>query len=354
MGRRARTPFTLYYRDDCGCFWVQFRVKGRRLRKSTEEGDRGAAESRAAAIWQEAKARAGEPVPAGAVSRSLKGLAADLIMEAARHGRAETYARDLEIDLRLHILPRWSAAEAVTSLSWENAREEMHADGQSWASVRRIGKHLRALLRFAKRKGAIASVPEILSPPRALIVAEAAEREPLTRRERDALLADMRRRGNVRALRCYEVMFFNLFRRSTVARLMPAWIDFQKHTIRVPPNRAKNSQERIYWMHPRTEKAVRAQLRENGDATKPVFGPFDHSNVFWSACERLGIATREERRGLTAHHVARRTAATLLVDARVSTKDRMAAGGWESIEAAERYDKGEQVERSRRALRKLK
>src|SRR5436305_7125363 len=54
VGRRARTPFTLYYRDDCGCFWVQFRVKGRRQRKSTEEGDRGAAESRAAAIWQEA------------------------------------------------------------------------------------------------------------------------------------------------------------------------------------------------------------------------------------------------------------------------------------------------------------
>ena len=93
--------------------------------------------------------------------------------------------------------------------------------------------------------------------------------------------------------------------------------------------------------------------------TGPIFGKFDHSNVFWSACKRLGLVTvnakgEAERRGLTAHHVARRTAATLLVDAGVSTKDRMAAGGWESIEAAERYDLGEQVERSKRALRKLR
>jgi len=92
---------------------------------------------------------------------------------------------------------------------------------------------------------------------------------------------------------------------------------------------------------------------------QPIFGKFDHSNVFWRACKRLGLVRTNakgevERRGLTPHHVARRTAATLLVDAGVSTKDRMAAGGWESIEAAERYDLGEQVERSRRALRKLR
>jgi hypothetical protein len=62
-----------------------------------------------------------------------------------------------------------------------------------------------------------------------------------------------------------------------------------------------------------------------------------------------------DKRGLTPHHVTRRTAATMLVEAGVSTKDRMAAGGWESIEAAERYDlPGEQVERSKRALRKLR
>jgi hypothetical protein len=257
------------------------------------------------------------------------------------------------VDLRLHILPRWQTPDAVTSASWESAREELHDDGQSWQSVKRIGKHLRTLLRFAKERGAISSVPEIRSPPRELIVREASETEPMTRRERDALLADLRRRGNTRALLCYEVMFFNLFRKSTVERMCASWIDWRKHVIRVPASKAKNAEGGTYWLHPRAEKALRTAARERAPG-EPIFGRFDHSNVFWGALERLGIASRNERRGLTAHHVARRTAATLLVDAGVSTKDRMAAGGWKSIEAAERYDRGEQIERSRRALRKLR
>ncbi len=169
------------------------------------------------------------------------------------------------MDLRLHILPRWNAAEAVTSLAWEEAREELH-EGMSWSSVRRVGKHLRILLRFAAAKGAIRSVPEIRSPPRELIAAEAKELEPFTRKERDRLLADLRRRGNLRALRCYEVMFFNLFRKSTVERLMPSWLDLQKHTVKVPASKAKNSKTRVYWLHPRAEKAIKAQIKENEHA----------------------------------------------------------------------------------------
>lgn len=349
MGRRARTPFTLYLRERI--WWVNFRIKGVRQRHSTACADRGKAEARAAAIWQEAKARAGEPAP-GAVQRELKGLADDLLARVKGHGRAATYARDLEVDLRLHILPRWETPEAITSASWKEAREEMHAE-MSWSSVKRVGKHLRTLLRFAEERGALASVPEIRSPPRELIVAEAGELEPLTRRERDTLLADMRKRGNLRTLRCYEVMFFGLFRKSTVERVCPAWIDWKRHTLRVPAAHAKNAREHVYWLHPRAEKALRMASRGK-PAGHPIFGRFDHSNVFWGALERLGIASRAERRGLTPHHVARRTSATLLVDAGVSTKDRMAAGGWKSIEAAERYDKGEQIERSKRALRRLR
>jgi hypothetical protein len=102
VGRRARTPFTLYRRGSW--WWVQFRIKGKRCREPTACSDRGAAEARAAGIWQEAKARAGEPA-VGAVQRSLKLLGDDLLARVKGHGRAETYARDLEVDLRLHILP---------------------------------------------------------------------------------------------------------------------------------------------------------------------------------------------------------------------------------------------------------
>jgi hypothetical protein len=59
-----------------------------------------------------------------------------------------------------------------------------------------------------------------------------------------------------------------------------------------------------------------------------------------------------DKRGLTAHHVARHTGATLVSDAGASLAERMAAGGWESVQAAERYDH-EDVERSRRALERL-
>lgn len=347
-----RGPFSLYRRGDR--WWVQFYIHGRRTRAPTGESDRGRAEERAAGIWQEAKARSGDPV-VGVVSRSLAAIAADLVSEARTMGRADTYARDLEVDLRLHILRRWQTPEAITSLGWEQARIDIHAEGQTWASVKRIGKHLRLLLRYCVRKGALASEPVIHSPSKELIAREAIEHEALSRKDRDRLLADMRKRGNLRAARCYEVMFFNLFRRSTVARLMPSWVDLKARTVRVPASNAKNSKTRTYWLHPKALRALREQMRENASVSSPIFGSFDHSNVFWSAVERLGIASREEKRGLTPHHVTRRTAATMLVEAGATTKDRMAAGGWDSVEAAERYDlPTEQVERSRRALRKLR
>jgi hypothetical protein len=114
-------------------------------------------------------------------------------------------------------------------------------------------------------------------------------------------------------------MFFNLFSKSTVERMCASWIDWRKHLIRVPASKAKNAEGGTYWLHPRAEKALRTAARERAPG-EPIFGRFDHSNVFWGALERLGIASREERRGLTAHHVARRTAATLFVDAGVSRK----------------------------------
>ncbi len=305
-------------------------------------------------------------------ARPLSQFAVELIVEAEGLGRSATHARDLEIDLRLHILPRWGTADAATTASWEHAMLDLHAEGQSWRSIQRIGSHLRALLRFACRKGALVNVPEIKSPPRSLIVSEQAERAALPAADRDALLADMRERGNVRAARCYTVMFFNLFRKSTVERMTLQWINWQTGNVAVPGKKAKNRKPRIYWLHPRAAQAIKEELAERGslDPTTPIFGKFDHSNVFWCACKRLRLVayTRTtydaqgrvlkkgeitDKRGLTAHHVARHTGATLVSDAGASLAERMAAGGWESVQAAQRYDH-EDVERSRRALERLR
>jgi len=393
MPRRTRTPFTLFRHDDSDpIWWVQFVVAGRRYRRSTGETDRGEAELRAAGIWQEARARAGDPAPSAGPARPLPQLAAELIVEAEGLGRSATHARDLEIDLRLHILPRWGTADSATTAAWEHVMVDMHAEGQSWRSIQRIASHLRALLRFACRKGALVNVPEIKSPPRSLIVSEQAERAALPAADRDALLADMRDRGNVRAARCYTVMFFNLFRKSTVERMTPQWINWQTGMIAVPGKKAKNRKPRLYWLHPKAAQAIKDELAEQGrgesgsrlvlvregvlesgarspDPTTPIFGKFDHSNVFWGACKRLRLVTYTpttydaqgrvlkkaeitDRRGLTAHHVARHTGATLVSDAGASLAERMAAGGWESVQAAQRYDH-EDVERSRRALERL-
>lgn len=397
MGRHREGPFKVYPREDSDVLWVRFWIAGEEQprRVPTGERDRERAEERAAEIWQEAKARAGDstaPADAG-VELDLASYGARLVEEVKTLGRADTYARDLKIDLKLHICSRWRSPGAVTTVDWEEHRLELHKAGQSWASVKRVGKHLRLLLRYCLRKGALMSVPEIKSPEKELIAREQAETAGMPKRDRDAMLAWYSKKGLHRTRRLYEVMFFNLFRKSSVQRILPTWISFRNNTITIPASSAKNSKTRVYWLHSRAKRAFREQLAENERKSRrygkkangtvalnePIFGKFDCSTQFWTACKALGLVTVQpavyavsgdgeqrrrrlvsperitDKRGLTPHHVARRSAATMLVDAGVSTKDRMAAGGWDSIEAAESYDKPkDQIERSRRALEKLK
>ena len=122
-------------------------------------------------------------------------------------------------------------------------------------------------------------------------MSEQAERAALPALDRDALLADMRDRGNVRAARCYTVMFFNLFRKSTVERMTLQWINWQTSMIAVPGKKAKNRKPRIYWLHSKAAHAIKEELAQRGslDPTTPIFGKFDHSNVFWGACKRLRL-----------------------------------------------------------------
>jgi len=356
LGRRALHPFEVKPHPGSPYLYAHFVAGGHRYRVSTGESEREAAQQRAVGLWAKAKARAGDPVRPEDAERPLKMIAAELHAQALTMGRADTYARDLEIDLRLHVLTRWDSVSQITSAEWKRAMIDIHAEGHKWGSVTRIAKHLRLLLRYAVDVGAIQIEPVIRSPEKRLIDNERAQRSALSAKDRNRLLADMLERENLRAHRCYTVMLFGLFRKSTVQRMARSWIDWKARTITVPPSKSKTSKERVYWMHARTVAAVRAQLKVRGDIAPsvPIFGKFDHSNVFWGACKRLGIATLDDKRGLTAHHVARKTSATMLVDAGVSTKDRMAAGGWDSVAAAELYDHGDEIERSKRALKRLR
>lgn len=351
MGRRAQHPFRLYRRKGSPYWWADFLAAGKRYRVSTGERERDAAESRAVVLWSETKARAGDESGIGAIEQPLRQLAARLHAEAKQRGRAVSFASGIEGDLRLHILPRWTSIAQITSFAWEQAMIDLHASGQSWRSVQRIGKHLRHLLRFACRVGALASEPVIHSPPRADIVAEQADRRAMTEDERDRFLAYLARRKLWRTHRCYVVMFYAALRRSTVARMTPRWVNWKTHTLTVPPLGTRSRRQTILWLHPKARKAIRAEMDASAvtDPGRPIFGSFDHKGVFWRAIDGLGI----DRHGLTPNHVARHTAATLMGDARAGALELKAAGGWSTLETADRYTHSS-AEASKRAFERLR
>lgn len=351
MSRRAQHPFRLYRRKGSPFWWADFLAAGRRYRVSTGESERDAAQSRAVVLWAEAKARTGDRSGIAALEQPIRQLAARLHAEAQQRGRAKSYARDLEVDLRLHILSRWTSIEQITTVAWEQAMVDLHVEGHSWRSVQRIGKHVRHLLRFAVRVGALASEPVIHSPPRADIEGEQAERRALTEDERDRLLAYLARRRLWRTWRCYVVMFYVALRRSTVARMTPRWVNWKTHTLTVPPLGTRSRKRTVLWLHPKARKAIRAEMDANPvtDPSAPIFGSFDHKGVFWRAIDALKI----DRHGLTPNHVARHTAATLMGDARAGALELKAAGGWSTLETADRYTHSS-VEASKRAFERLR
>jgi integrase len=146
-------------------------------------------------------------------------------------------------------------------------------------------------------------------------------------------------------------MFFQGFRRSLVARLVPRWIDWEAKSITIPAGAAKNRRELPVAMHPRAARAIKAQMKANGsiDPGAPIFGSLDYSNPFWTAVDKLGL----DRHGLVPHHVGRHTSATLMAKAGASTIELQAALGWSSREMPDRYTHPT-VDLGRRAFARMK
>lgn len=351
MGRRAKHPFRLYRRKGSPFWWVDFLAGGKRYRVSTGEGERGAAESRSVILWSETKARVGDRSGIAEIEQPLAQLAARLHVEAGQRGRARSYARDIEMDLRLHILPRWTHAAQITTAAWAQAMLDLHAEGHTWRSVQRIAKHLRHLLRFAVKAGALESEPVIHSPARPDIASETAERRAMSEDERDRFLAHLVRLKLWRTHRCYVVMFYAALRRSTVARMTPRWVNRKTATLTIPAREAKTRKDTVLWLHPKARRAIRGEMeaRKVTDPGAPIFGSFDHKGVFWRAVDALKI----DRHGLTPSHVARHTAATLMGDAGTGALDLKAAGGWATLEMVDRYTH-ESVDASKRAFERLR
>jgi integrase len=83
------------------------------------------------------------------------------------------------------------------------------------------------------------------------------------------------------------------------------------------------------------------------DLDRPIFGAFDYRALFVHACEKAGI----DSAGLTAHHVTRRTAATLAGEKPGASLSALKSqGGWRSSAVVDHYLKPS-VEAARRVTR---
>jgi len=240
---------------------------------------------------------------------------------------------------------------------------ELHADhklpdgkvvpGLSWRSLQHATTTLRQLLRFCKRLGAIAAVPELRPPSNRLAAKEAAPRRALSEQERDKVLAALRNAGDERAARIWTAMAYSGLRRGELGKLTLRWLDAGAGAIRIPATAAKSGEEELVPLHPKARQAIRAEAAEKGIKPKnldvPVFGGFD----IRKAWKRALTAAKVDTHGLTAHHSARHTFGTLLAQRAHGDVTAVQAGGrWRSLAMVQRYVHAD-VARARAAMKRL-
>jgi integrase len=342
--------FTVYERDS-EFFWVQARIHGKRWRASTEvplgEQHRQAATEKAGALWLAECRRRGAPAE----------IEGDVSVEAMIDSYAETdlaarakkrNERFLDVELGAlvkHVQGRFQAVRQITPEAWADAIDAMHGAGLTLRSIQRVTSSLRGLLEFCRKRGALKEAPELPYPSSEEVAVEAKERRAMTADERDRFLGVLARRDR-KACRIYTVMFYTLLRKSTVEKLCGRWLT--KDYLAIPASAHKSRKKhRGMYLHPKALAAIRAQRAANGDLDpdKPIFGEFCYrvnlgngdkrheGGLFWDAVREAKI----EPKGLTPHHVARHTGATLLAEAGMPLIDLMAQGLWDSAQAASRY-----------------
>lgn len=349
-------------------------------------GDRGEASRKAAALYlaaitEFAGRRAAIPSSI-AKDLELTDLAADYLADerATYKGHDGRHHGRLETDIDRYILPRWTHVEQITSAAWLDARAALHKGNGGdlgWRSIGHLANTLRHFLRWARAKGAIATVPEIESPKSKDQRAEQAPRKAMNAKQRDRFLQALRGMKEFRAERIYRGLFFSLLRKGELAALTLRWVNFGTRIVTVPADHSKSGETEEIHLHPDLARAIRGEMKARGKLTfdEPVFGKFDFhqantpellGGIFGRACLRAKLVKLVPVKphgavpelvidfdGLTAHHVTRHSSATIAAGKRGTTlEELMALGRWKDAQIPSRY-LHPTVAAGRRASRRL-
>jgi integrase len=389
-----KLPYNAYWREEVGEWYVNFHISidgnRKRVRKPTGVKDPASTEAawRAAERVWTASGAAAEAVAQGqdVAMPSLDDLLAKFLGEwlptfAAGRNRKkrrlnERYLQTSEAYLKMVLPYMPQDVRQIDNEWWEDAMHVLHdgsipehrkewfqilrpQDGKPWSKKPRLYKWatigccllaLRQFLNFCgpgapglpRTLGLLRDIPKLSPPSEEAIENDQAARRAMTEQERDNFLKQLKDEGNLFALRCYLLMFFAGFRRSTVARLTPRWIDFKSKTITPPGLQIKNRQTgHGFAMHPLVEKAIVEQMTTNREERdggvveldKPIFGEINFHALWKRICREVNIDTH----GLTAHHGARHTAGTMVCRTAQSMEEALAFMGQKDLRSLRKY-----------------
>lgn len=358
----------------------------REVARSTGTADEREAQVRAGEIWVKEMRRAGEPIPEDAASLArplVEDAAAEFVvhLERAAAEYRERYVIRYETDLNLYVIqktddeiaaaalsnrvawqPPWRFVDEITSATWEEEKRRLHKSNGGplgYRSIQHLTNTLRHFLRFCVSEGHLSSAPELLAPPRKLVLKEQRPRRAMPKAERERLLRTLDEyapHGNAHPLprgthrRFYEALFFTLLRRGELWALTRRWLDTREELIRVPPEHSKSGEAEEIPLHQRAKAALLGQIAARGkiDPDVPVFGRINVRKAWEWAVARAKI----DRHGLVPHHSTRHSSATELAK---KTRDREAlkrAGRWRSDASIDPYIHTD-VEHARPLMKKL-
>jgi integrase len=350
----------------------------RKVRKSTGTADPAEADRIAGEIWVAESRRAGQSIPvevAPLARVSVVDAGANWITTLEEREKAgefrEKYASRFNSDLDAHLIHMWSYVDEIPFDRPEameaalRKRHKANAGGSlGWNSIVRLAVSVRMLVEHCMRVCFLdkTSIPELRSylPENIgkLIEKEKRPVDALTRQERTRLLNALKswdpHDGSILPkgthYRFYVTMHYTLLRRGEAWAITPAWIDSKTKLIRIPADHSKSGEVEEVPLHPKAAQALKEQIATRGSLERdvPIFGKINVRKAFAFAIKKAKIT----KVGITAHHHARHSAATIAAGETMDVLALQALGRWRSLRMVERYTHPK-AERARPVMSKL-